>query len=99
MNYYLIKFDRFFSYVTSKLIEETVWVVLKTTIPWNDNNIEKWEEAAWNALWEQYPSWACPFNQSKPVKTKFDRLRHCWSSAFIREHIEITQEMFDNMKC
>jgi hypothetical protein len=96
ISYYLIKFTRN-NFYFKKAPEETVWVVLKTNTPFDDAHIEDWETVAWNALWAQYPSWVCPFNQSNPARTRFDKLRHGWSSAFMGEHIEVSESEFKAM--
>ncbi len=65
-------------------LKESVWVLVETKIDLEDDSkCDKWESVAWKALWKQYPQWECPYNQSNPPKTKFEKLRHCFSSVFI----------------
>jgi hypothetical protein len=45
-----------------------------------DGSCEKFCDAAWTALFEQYPGWVCPYNQSKPPPNQFEKLRHSFCS-------------------
>jgi hypothetical protein len=63
--------------------EEVVWVVVEIDAELSDENIEEYDRKAWDALWEQYPIWSCPYNQSNPPPNAKEKLRHGWSSAFM----------------
>lgn len=79
-HYYAQRFKRF-NGNTVAVLEETVVVILETTLSTSDDEIGAFDRAMWAALWEQYPSWVCPYHQSNPPPNKFEKLRHGWSSV------------------
>lgn len=65
-------------------LTETVWVIFEFKDPTITNeNINDYEEKAWEELYKQYPLWNCPYNQSNQPPNKLEELRYSFSSPFI----------------
>ncbi len=80
MAIYAQRFRRFNHHVTPAL-EEHVVVIFETFVPYENETLEEFEAIKWASLWEQYPSWVCPFHQSNPPPNALEAFRHGYSSA------------------
>lgn len=79
---YAQHFERF-NYNHTKPLEEKVCVIFETDIPHENETLDEFEVVMWNALWEQYPLWECPYNASKQPPNMFEKWRHGFSSVMM----------------
>ena len=79
MTLYAKYFSRKNFYISPPL-EEKVCVIFETDVPYDDDNIEEFEEIMWSALFKQYPLWRCLYSQANPPPNAFEMWRHSWSS-------------------
>lgn len=79
-------FDRQNFYMKPPLKEEVVVIFEHEGIVGcgEDGSAESFDRAAWLALWEQYPGWACPYHQGKPPPNLFEKWRHSFCSPGTR---------------
>jgi hypothetical protein len=83
MALYRANFERF-NYSVTPPLKQTADVVLQTDIPFDDEHLEAFEAALWDAMWTQNPHWA----DSNGPKG----LAKGWSSVMGGHRIELIQD-------
>jgi hypothetical protein len=71
------------NFAFSPPLEEQVQVIFSVPQDVLDHTVEdatEFEDLAYAALWEQYPAWACPYDQRHPAPNEFERARHGFST-------------------
>lgn len=72
-------------------LNEHVYVILQTETPFEDTTLEQFDAECWRALAEQYPLWICPYHQGNRPPSRFENIRHSFSSPWMRETKELLE--------
>jgi hypothetical protein len=83
MQLWMQKFERDNYHFSPTLHEEVVVLFEADPVVGSgeDGSLVKFEEAAYAALWKQYPIWICPYNASNRPPNIFELLRHSFCTV------------------